>query len=98
MQEIEIRCKGCGKKLLKYSQSSFRKYGSPLKNCKKCGMRYADPRYREIAIEGVPKDTFSISSYLILVHFYYIEEFICSECISLECRAECNFSCRQFLH
>lgn len=67
MQEIEIRCKGCGKKLLKYSQSSFRKYGSPLKNCKKCGRRYADPRYHEIAIEGVPKDTFSISSYLILM-------------------------------
>lgn len=42
MQFYEIRCKNCGKKLLTYSQSSFRKYESPVKKCKKCGFRYAD--------------------------------------------------------
>lgn len=60
MQSIEIRCKNCGKKLLKYEKSSTRKYKSPVKKCKKCGTIYADPRCHEIAIEGIPEDTFSI--------------------------------------
>lgn len=66
MQSIEIRCKNCGKKLLKYEQSSSIKYESPVKKCKKCGTRYADPRCREIAIEGIPEGTFSIPLYVIM--------------------------------
>lgn len=66
MQSIEIRCKNCGKKLLKYEQSSTRKYKSPVKKCKKCGTRYADPRCHEIAIEGIPEDTFNIPLYVIM--------------------------------
>ena len=50
-----------------YSQAAFRRYGSPIRNCKKCGMRYADPRIHEIAIEGIPEDIFRISSYVILL-------------------------------
>lgn len=67
MQSIEIRCKNCGKKLLTYDQASTRRYKSPVKNCKKCGTRYADPRCHEIAIEGIPKDTFSIPSYVVMM-------------------------------
>lgn len=67
MQEVKIRCKKCGKKLLTYSQGSFRRYKSPIKTCKKCGTRYVDPRCHEIAIEGIPKDTFSILSYVIML-------------------------------
>lgn len=67
MQSYEIRCQNCGKKLLTYSQSSFRKYESPVKKCKKCGFRYADPRCHEIAIEGIPADTFHIPSYLLML-------------------------------
>lgn len=67
METYEIRCKNCGKKLLKYSKSSFRKYKSPVKICKKCGTRYADPRCHEIAIEGIPSDTLSIRPYVILI-------------------------------
>ncbi len=67
MQSIEIRCKNCGKKLLTYDQGSIRRYKSPVKNCKKCGTRYADPRCHEIAIEGIPGDTFYIPSYVIMV-------------------------------
>lgn len=67
MQTIELRCKNCGKRLLKYSQASIQRYKSPVKNCKKCGTRYADPRCHEIAIEGIPSDTFSISSYVIMM-------------------------------
>lgn len=67
MQSIEIRCKSCGKKLLAYDQASTIRYKSPVKNCKKCGTRYADPRCHEIAIEGIPKDSFSIPSYVIMM-------------------------------
>lgn len=66
MEEYEIRCKGCGKRLLKYSKISIRRYKSPVKTCSKCGMRYADPRCHEIAIDGIPSDTFRISSYILL--------------------------------
>lgn len=62
-----IKCKNCGKKLLTYSDGSFRKYKSPVKICKKCGTRYVDPRCHEIAIEGIPPDTFSLPSYLFLM-------------------------------
>ncbi|MDE6750465.1 MAG: hypothetical protein K2K21_15615 [Lachnospiraceae bacterium] len=67
MQSIEIRCKNCGKKLLKYEKSSTRKYKSPVKKCKKCGTKYADPRCHEIALEGIPEDTFNIPIYVIMV-------------------------------
>lgn len=67
MKYIEIRCKKCEKKLLTYSQSSFRKYKSPVRKCKKCGTTYADPRCHEIEIEGIPADTFSIPSYVIMM-------------------------------
>lgn len=66
METYEIKCEGCGKKLLTYSKGHFRRYKSPVKACKKCGRRYADPRCHEIAIEDIPSDTFSIPSYLIL--------------------------------
>lgn len=67
MPFYEIRCQNCGKKLLTYHQSSFRKYESPVKKCKKCGFRYADPRCHEIAIEGLPADAFHIPSYLVML-------------------------------
>lgn len=69
MNNYEVRCKGCGKKLLTYNEGSFRKYKSPLKQCKKCGAKYLDPRCHEIAIEGIPSDSFSVTSYLILLIF-----------------------------
>lgn len=69
MQQTEIRCRKCGKKLLTYSQINVRKYKSPLHTCKKCGTKYIDPRCHEIAIEGIPADTFQISSYVILMIF-----------------------------
>lgn len=64
---IEIRCKKCGKKLLTYDRGSRRRYESPVKNCKKCGTRYADPRCHEIAIEGIPDDTFQIPLHVIMM-------------------------------
>lgn len=67
MDSYEIKCKNCGRKLLTYSKSSFQKYKSPVKKCKKCGTRYVDPRCHEIAIEVIPADIFNIPTYLILI-------------------------------
>ena len=44
---------------------SYRKYESPIKNCPKCGIKYADPRCHEIAIEGIPRGEFSVPAYMI---------------------------------
>lgn len=66
MQKIQLRCGNCGKKLLTYSKSDTPKYGSPVKKCKKCGTIYADPRFHEIAIEGIPEGVFSVSANVIL--------------------------------
>lgn len=67
MKKIKIRCKQCGKKLLTYSQMSYRRYKSPINVCKKCGTRYADPRCHEIAVEGIPEDEFSASPRVITI-------------------------------
>ena len=66
MEFITLKCKNCNKKLMTYIPPGSRKYKSPLKKCKKCGTEYLDPRCHEIAAEGIPKDVFSIPSYLVL--------------------------------
>ncbi len=63
---IEFRCPSCGKKLFSYEQR-IRKYGSPIKECKKCGAEYLDPRYYELAIDGVPEDEYKAGPYLFMV-------------------------------
>ncbi|MDE5754105.1 MAG: hypothetical protein K2H89_06150 [Oscillospiraceae bacterium] len=65
----ELKCAGCGKKLLTYDNTSFRQYKSPVKQCKKCGTYYLDPRCHEIAVEGVPDAEFSVGSYIVLIVF-----------------------------
>lgn len=69
MSKVKIVCKKCGKKLLSYDEPGFHRYGSPIKQCPKCYTRYADPRFHEVAIEGVPARLFSIKSYIVLVIF-----------------------------
>lgn len=55
-----LKCASCGKKLLEYDARIARKYGSPLKKCKKCGADYLDPRYRELAAEGTLPEEFRL--------------------------------------
>lgn len=69
MASHELRCASCGKRLLTYDNTSFRQYKSPVKQCKKCGAYYLDPRCHEIAIEGVPDAEFSVGSYIVLLIF-----------------------------
>lgn len=59
-----IYCRSCGKKLLTY-EAHERKYGSPIRSCKKCGKEYLDPRYQELAITETPEIKFRLSSLII---------------------------------
>ncbi|MDE7121874.1 MAG: hypothetical protein K2O42_06910, partial [Oscillospiraceae bacterium] len=63
----ELRCVSCNKRLLTYDNTSFRQYKSPVKQCKKCGTYYLDPRCHEIAVEGVPDAEFSVGSQIVLM-------------------------------
>ena len=63
---IEFKCPSCGKKLFTY-EYRIRKYGCPVKECKKCGCEYIDPRYYELAIDGVPEDEYKILPYVLMI-------------------------------
>lgn len=66
MKTAKDRCPECGKKFFYYDERQFR-YGSPVRECRKCGSQYIDRRYHEIAIEGIPSDQMSKKSYLIMM-------------------------------
>lgn len=63
--QYDFRCPSYGKKLFTY-ETTVRKYGCMVKKCKKCGSEYIDPRYHEIAAEGIPESEFRISHDIIL--------------------------------
>lgn len=68
MSTVQFNCTGCGKKLFDYDPvTHFRRYKSPIKECPKCGRKYADPRCHEIALEGLPNDIFSIKAHFFLI-------------------------------
>jgi len=52
--------------LLTYRKEGLRKYESLIKQCEQCETQYIDTRCHEIAIEGIPEETFRLSSYVIL--------------------------------
>lgn len=54
MQQTHGACPECGHKFFVYEPQQ-RFYGSPIRTCKKCGGKYLDVRYHELALEGVPK-------------------------------------------
>lgn len=61
MQQTFGKCPYCGKSIsfLKYSQGEW-KYGSPIRVCKKCGQKYIDKRYHEVAVDGINPDSFNM--------------------------------------
>ncbi len=63
---IEFRCPSCGKKLFSY-ESRIRKYGSLIKECRKCGSKYIDPRYYELALNGIPDDEYKVFPYVFMI-------------------------------
>lgn len=77
-------CPYCRTKILFYYENEWL-YGSPVRTCKKCGERYVDERYHEIAVEGVAPGTLSakldgigmlvmsgIFLIAFLIHFYEV--------------------------
>lgn len=66
MDIVTIKCQNCGKRLITYIDNRTRKYKSPIVECKSCGTKCLDPRCHEIAVEGLPKDLFSVWSYVIM--------------------------------
>lgn len=65
---IEFRCPSCGKKLFSY-EPRIRKYGSLIKECRKCGSEYIDPRYYELALNGIPDDEYKVFPYVFMIIF-----------------------------
>ena len=65
---VEFHCPACGKKLFSYEPRA-RRYEKMIKECKKCGGQYLDPRSYELAMSGIPEDEFKISSYLVVAAF-----------------------------
>ena len=63
-----FRCPTCNKKLFSY-EPRFRKYGRLTNKCKNCGSVYIDPRFHELALEGIPADEFMLRSYIVLIVF-----------------------------
>lgn len=63
--QYDFKCPSCGKALFTYDDN-IRKYGCMIKKCKKCGSEYIDPRFHEIAAEGVPQSEFKISHDIVL--------------------------------
>lgn len=51
-------CPHCGARIASYNPNR-RYYGSPIKICKKCGEKYFDRSFHEIAAEGMPASEFS---------------------------------------
>lgn len=67
MEFTELKCRNCQKRLLIYMDNGIRRYKNPVGSCKKCKTKYLDPRCHEIAIEGIPGDTFSVKSYTVMM-------------------------------
>ena len=63
---LEFRCHTCGKKLFSY-EARTRKYGEIIRKCGKCGVDYADPRYHELALDGIPEDEFGYLQYVLMI-------------------------------
>ncbi|MCR4946143.1 MAG: hypothetical protein K5929_04270 [Lachnospiraceae bacterium] len=63
---LEFKCPSCGKKLFSY-ETRERKFGEIIKKCQKCGADYADPRYHELAIDGIPDDEFGYLQYVVVI-------------------------------
>ena len=52
MAQAVLKCPHCKKNLGNINTDDYL-YGSPLKTCPKCKKEYLDPRFHEIAIDGI---------------------------------------------
>ncbi len=66
MMSLKFQCPSCGKTLFSYEPRT-RKYGTIIHVCRKCGAEYMDPRYHELAIDGISEDEFRIFPYFFML-------------------------------
>ncbi len=59
----DVKCPYCGRAEGTYSRNEYR-YGSPIRVCKKCGKKFINEFYHEIAVEGPAPEAFSIKAKL----------------------------------
>ena len=79
----DFRCPKCDKKLFEYYGKIS--YGYMIKECKKCGAKYVDPRIMEMALTGIPARDFNINSYIFviaigifMIYFFHHENGTCT--------------------
>lgn len=53
------RCPYCGKEIYGFNENAW-EYGRSVRSCKRCKKKYIDPRYHEIAIDGINPDAYNI--------------------------------------
>ncbi len=63
MLKTNGECPYCGKGLFNYDERAW-EYGSPIRECSSCGEKYIDPRYHEIAVDGIAPDAMSVKKSL----------------------------------
>ena len=63
---MNFQCPVCGKKLFSY-EPRYRKYGKIIHECKRCGASYLDPRYHELAVDGIPESEFHMFPYIFML-------------------------------
>ncbi len=56
---IRISCPKCGKVDGEYNINEYR-YGSPIRTCKKCGNKFLNKFYHEIAVDGAAPGAFDV--------------------------------------
>ena len=59
MLKANKRCPYCGKEIIGFNEDAW-EYGRPVRRCKRCKKKYIDPRYHEIAIDGINPDAYNI--------------------------------------
>ncbi len=65
----EMACPHCGQ--MNREKCNAWMYGSPIRECKICGKKYVDNRYREPAISGIDTRTASPSLYLKMTGVFF---------------------------
>ena len=65
----EMACPHCGQ--MNRERCNAWMYGSPIRECKICGKKYVDNRYREPAISGIDTRTASPSLYLKMTGVFF---------------------------
>ena len=66
MLQTNGTCPYCGENVKDYKENSW-EYGSPIRKCEKCGNKYINKCYHEIAVEGIEPDAMNAKQSVIFM-------------------------------